>query len=647
MKRIVSRIILLAAMAALATGCASGGGEHPNATTTPRPIPSPVSFAPDPAGYFVLGDPAFEALPGATAYFGQLGGSIFQIEMPDDWNGRLVLYTHGFRNYATTLTVDAPSIRNYLIRNGFAWGASSYSSNYLVPGLAADETAALWDRFVQQFGRPARTYVTGHSMGGAATHIAAERYADRYDGGLALCGFAGQTSQVGFSTDFFVAGAYVAGVTQAEFEDANTVDTVAALISGKIQASLTNPKTREQFENILIDLTGGPRAFAREGFFLEEATNWARSGLTVAFRADDNQDRSYSLGPLSGVRSDEFNAKAVRFRGNPDVLRGLRQGNETTGELAIPLLSMHTTGDGQVPISEQQVLRHKVETAGEGDLLIQRIVQDSRHCGFTNGEWEQGLADLIAWVEEGKKPAGDDVLADDLSDIGTKFALAPRFGSDEAATVVGADKRITLSGTITLDGQPAAGYVFVVVVKDGLRRYCGLANATTGADGSYSLAVASDEEARGCGQPGAQLYADVYVPSRGRSFWSQELVTWPEAGGELAFDAALADPGAYRPNTLFRGEVIDSSGKSLPVGTVIEAYIGDTRCGITSLPPTAMVLGDPQTYYLAVVGPDSVAGCNGGEPVTFRVQGTEVAQTGTNDYDGRFQGRHLLDLIVP
>ncbi|MBI4571508.1 MAG: alpha/beta fold hydrolase [Chloroflexi bacterium] len=638
--------LFVAVIAIAGVACGGGSTGEPAATTTPRPVPSPVAYPEQPIGNFVRGDPAFEALPGATAHFGQLGGSIYQIEIPDDWNGRLVLYMHGFRNSFPTLYIDQPSIRNYLIRNGFAWGASSYSNNGLVPGLAADETAALWDRFVQQFGRPARTYVTGHSMGGAATHIAAERYADRYDGGLALCGFADRTSQVGFSTDFFVAGAYVAGVTQAEFEDADTVETMGALISGKIRASLTNPETREQFENILIDLTGGPRAFAREGFFLEEATNWARK-LGVALRLDDNQDRSYSLGPLSEVRSDEFNAKAVRFRGNPDILRSLSQGNETTGELAIPLLSMHTTGDGQVPINQQQVLRHKVEAAGEGDLLIQRIVQDSRHCGFTNGEWEQGLADLIAWVEEGKKPAGDDVLADDLSDIGTKFSLAPRFGSDEAAAVVGADKRITLSGTITLDGQPVAGNVFVVVVKDGLRRYCGLANTTTGVDGSYSLAVASDEEARGCGQPGAQLYADVYVPSRGRSFWSQELVTWPEAGGELAFDAALADPGAYRPNTLFRGEVVDSSGTSLPVGTVIEAYIGDTRCGITSLPPTAMVLGDPQTYYLAVVGPDSVAGCNGGEPVTFRVNGAEVAQTGTNDYDGRFQGRHLLDLIVP
>ena len=38
-----------------------------------------------------------------------------------------------------------------------------------------------------------RTYVTGLSMGGMATHIAAERYGNRFDGALALCGAAGQT----------------------------------------------------------------------------------------------------------------------------------------------------------------------------------------------------------------------------------------------------------------------------------------------------------------------------------------------------------------------------------------------------------------------------------------------------------------------
>ena len=43
-----------------------------------------------------LADPAFEPLPGAQAEFGTLGGAVYQIEVPDDWNGRLLLWMHGF-----------------------------------------------------------------------------------------------------------------------------------------------------------------------------------------------------------------------------------------------------------------------------------------------------------------------------------------------------------------------------------------------------------------------------------------------------------------------------------------------------------------------------------------------------------------------
>src|SRR3990172_11551833 len=81
--------LLLAALAAL------GGACDGDDATTARPIPSPVTFRQEPEGV-TLADPSFEALPGARADFGRLGGAVYRIEMPDDWNGRLVLDMHGF-----------------------------------------------------------------------------------------------------------------------------------------------------------------------------------------------------------------------------------------------------------------------------------------------------------------------------------------------------------------------------------------------------------------------------------------------------------------------------------------------------------------------------------------------------------------------
>src|SRR5438876_970846 len=96
-------------------------------------------------------------------------------------------------------------------------GADTFGARDVhIYGGSADETAALWDYFARKYRRPTRTYVTGQSMGGAASHIAAERYADRFDGALALCGNTGNTNGLMGSADYFAAGAYAAGVTQAE-----------------------------------------------------------------------------------------------------------------------------------------------------------------------------------------------------------------------------------------------------------------------------------------------------------------------------------------------------------------------------------------------------------------------------------------------
>jgi pimeloyl-ACP methyl ester carboxylesterase len=599
-----------------------------------------VEFGQEVQGGATLGDPTFEALPGAKAYFGRLGGSIYQIEMPDNWNGRLVLYMHGFWDFPPELTVKAPAIRGYLIRNGFALGASSFSSGSLVPGLAADETAALWDLFVQRFGRPERTYVMGESMGGGAATLSAERYPDRYDGALGLSSMAGSTPAVGFMGDFFVAGAFVAGVTQADFDSTP----IEELIDSRILPTLEDETAHDLFEAIVIDMTGGPRPLDNEGFQEREMPNWEFAETAIGAGVFDNRETVYRLGPLSDVSSEEFNAAAIRVTAG-DVLETLTAGQEISGDIKMPLLTLHTTGDLFVPISHQQVLRHKVEAAGRGNLLVQRAVRAAGHFAFTNAEWISGLEALIAWVEEGVKPEGEDLLVDDLSEAGGRFTLAPRLGSPEAEAVTGAHERITVMGTLTVDGEPLYGTLSRVMVRnDGLERRCDYGGVRV-PDGRYEVAVAGDEEARGCGSPGAQLF--FVISSEGKRFVSQEVIGWPVDGRELKFDATFSggDPdGVGRAATFFNGSVLDSFGESLRAGTIIEAYIGETLCGITSLPPVVMPSGDPETYVMTIAGPESVPGCDAGARISFRVDGQPAEENGTNDLA---EDQHLVDLTLP
>ena len=115
----------------------------------------------------------------------------FRIEVPDAWNGRLVMWAHGYRGTGLELTVDNHPLRTFLVANGYAWAASSYSRNSYDPSQGAKDTHALTQLFNGRFGKPARTYITGASMGGHITGIVVEQYPRQYDGAMPVCGVLG------------------------------------------------------------------------------------------------------------------------------------------------------------------------------------------------------------------------------------------------------------------------------------------------------------------------------------------------------------------------------------------------------------------------------------------------------------------------
>lgn len=93
----------------------------------------------------------------------------------------------------------------------------------------------------------------------------------------------------------------------------------------------------------------------------------------------------------------------------------------------MPLLSLHNTGDLNVPISQEAEFRRRVEAAGAGDLLVQRAIRDGGHCMFTAAELTTAWKDLRSWVVDGQKPGGDDMLGD-LTDVGRQFTNPIRRG---------------------------------------------------------------------------------------------------------------------------------------------------------------------------------------------------------------------------
>ena len=95
-----------------------------------------------------------------------------------------------------------------------------------------------------------------------------------------------------------------------------------------------------------------------------------------------------------------------------------------TGKIQRPLLTLHGTGDLFVPISLEQSYRRTVDAAGAGDLLVQRAIRRAGHCTFSQEERIAAFEDLVKWVEQGQKPAGDNLLGD-LTNAGRAFTNPP------------------------------------------------------------------------------------------------------------------------------------------------------------------------------------------------------------------------------
>jgi hypothetical protein len=65
-----------------------------------------------------------------------------------------------------------------------------------------------------------------------------------------------------------------------------------------------------------------------------------------------------------------------------------------------------------VPFRLQQDYRRRVEAAGTGRLLVQRIVAGAGHRSAPGAMRDQAFDDLAEWIECDMVPEGDDVLGD-------------------------------------------------------------------------------------------------------------------------------------------------------------------------------------------------------------------------------------------
>jgi pimeloyl-ACP methyl ester carboxylesterase len=395
-----------------------------------------VTPLPCPAQAWIPGEPAFDALPGAKAIFGKYDGGLYRIEIPEKWNGELVLFAHGFVSNAgpsgAGLRVGLHRVRDHLVKEGFAWAASSYRCNGYVPGQGLVDTMALSDIFTKaNDGRaPQRTYLTGESMGGHVTLLGMQEFPTAFAGGLAMCPAGPELF------DYYAAMSAAAEVVTGQQFHAETLQQDAAKIAEMLGKPPDYTDKGRQLASIEIEMSGGPRPFALEGLASRFLANMATSqaalvgSTTPSNRAIDTAHLKYSIGDGLGLTADTLNRNARRKTGDPEIRSANGPYEEIVpfdGKIERPLLTMHGTGDLYVPVFLEQTLKRAVTAAGNDKLLVQRLYRIGAHCQFSQPEMIKAFDDLVKWVRQGTRPEGDDVFGD-LSNAGAKFTEPLRPG---------------------------------------------------------------------------------------------------------------------------------------------------------------------------------------------------------------------------
>ena len=390
-----------------------------------------------PPWFVVKAQLPFEPLAGARAFWGIHAGAGYRIEVPAKWNGDLVLYAHGYRGEGPELTVSNPPIRNHLIAEGYAWAASSYRANGYVPGVGAEDTHRLLERFGSLVGKPDRVYLTGSSMGGHVTGVAIEQWPQSFDGAQPECGVMGDNELFDFFQDAYLVAETLAGhvpevPTPADyFTSPDGWRATRAALGTSFPTGLT--PAGERFKAIVEQLTGGDRPTFDTGFAGPNGGAFIFNfGAATTGPGRENVDTVYQFDNDPAVSAEEaaFNAQMVRIAADPQYRHpnglGKLPGSAAvsppiSGDISIPVLSTHTIGELFVPFHMEQIYARRVASHGQSDLLVSRAIRDISHCSFSQPERIAAFDDLVRWVKTGHRPAGDDILS--------RTAVAdPKFG---------------------------------------------------------------------------------------------------------------------------------------------------------------------------------------------------------------------------
>jgi pimeloyl-ACP methyl ester carboxylesterase len=391
-------------------------------------------------------------------------GATYVIDVPANWNGTLLLYSHGYVTPGSlnpALDVGDPLTGGFMLAAGYALAGSSYAhTGWAVEEAIPDQIATL-DAFQSLVGTPAHTIAWGHSLGGMITAGLVQEHPDRFTAALPMCGVLGGgvgiwngALDAAFAFNTLLAG----GALQVVHITNPTVNFLTA--EGALGAAQATPQGRARLALVaaLGDLPGwfdptspqpAPTDYASQQFnqflwlqnvdipfqFAFRAELEFRAGGNPSFNTGVNYARQLghsadnaevqALYAAAGLNLDADIAllnSSPRIAADPGALTYLSDNIIYNGQLTIPVLTMHTVGDGLVPVEDERAYKRVVSEANDSNLLRETFVHRAGHCEFTPAETITALQTLELRLATG---GWRDLAVTDLN--GEAAALGPEF----------------------------------------------------------------------------------------------------------------------------------------------------------------------------------------------------------------------------
>lgn len=310
---------------------------------------------------------------------------------PTGWNGELVVFAHGYVPFNQPLGFyhlalpDGTLIPELVMRLGYAFATTSYRQN----GLAVLEGVDDIRELVGAFPSPVPTHVAGVSEGGLVATLLAEQWPELFRSAVAACGPIGSfRAQIDSFGDFRVLFDYffpgVIPGSPISIRD-QVIEAWQSVYVPRILAELAAKPSRA------LELMRVSRA----AFDPADPTTIGRTAINMlSYNVLGANDATEKLGgnPFGnrlrwyfGSSNDlRLNLLVQRFTASP-VARAALDRYETNGNLSIPLVTLHTTGDEVIPFWHELLYLPKVDLSGRGRFFPIPAFRYG-HCNFTASE---------------------------------------------------------------------------------------------------------------------------------------------------------------------------------------------------------------------------------------------------------------------